>query len=422
MDFRRVLSILIAVPVLLVGCAAPGGGVGAKGPIKIGLLAPVSGAFAANGQDMVRGWELWWKRHGNKVAGREVQWFHEDTASNPDVALNKARLLVEQRGVHMLAAPGLLASEGLAVAGYLKGTDFPVFMPVVSADDLTQRQRAPNIVRVAGWTSSQVHHPFGEWACKQGYKTIVTLGNDYAFGHEVVGGFVNTYTDAGCKVLEQLWDPLTEQDFSPYIARIQALKPDAVFAIQVGASATRFLQAWSQFGLKDKIPLLAGETTVDQSNIRGLQNPEIVVGIVSAGHYAEGRESPATQEFVKAYMEAYGDIPSYYAAAMYTAAQWLTQAMEAVQGNVEDRKAFLEAVRKVELKDSPFGPERLDEYNNPILNVYIRKVVKRPDGRVWNVVLETIPNVSQFWKWSPEEFLKRPVYSRDYQPGFNPKK
>ncbi|WP_448600857.1 ABC transporter substrate-binding protein, partial [Thermoflexus hugenholtzii] len=97
MDFRRVLSILIAVPVLLVGCAAPGRGAGAKGPIKIGLLAPVSGAFAANGQDMVRGWELWWKQHGNKVAGREVQWFHEDTASNPDVALNKARLLVEQR-------------------------------------------------------------------------------------------------------------------------------------------------------------------------------------------------------------------------------------------------------------------------------------------------------------------------------------
>ena len=421
MDFRRVLSILIAVPVLLVGCVAPGGGAGAKGPIKIGLLAPVSGAFAANGQDMVRGWELWWKQHGNKVAGREVQWFHEDTASNPDVALNKARLLVEQRGVHMLAGP-LAANEGLAVAGYIRGTEIPFFMPVVSADDLTQRQRAPNILRVAGWTSSQVHHPFGEWACKQGYKTIVTLSYDFAFGHEVTGGFVNTYTDAGCKVLEQLWNPINEQDFSPYLARIQALKPDAVFVAQSGAPALRFFQAWSQFGLKDKIPLLGNETLVDQHVLRGLQNPEVAVGIISAGHYAEGRESPATQEFVKAYMEAYGDIPSYYAAALYTAAQWLTQAMEAVQGNVEDRKAFLEAVRKVELKDSPFGPEKLDDYNNPILNVYIRKVVKRPDGRVWNVVLETIPNVSQFWKWDPEEFLKRPVYSRDYQPGFNPPK
>jgi hypothetical protein len=107
-------------------------------------------------------------------------------------------------------------------------------MPVVSADDLTQRQRASNIVRVAGWTSSQVHHPFGEWACKQGYKTIVTLSYDFAFGHEVTGGFVNTYTDAGCKVLEQLWNPINEQDFSPYLARIQALKPDAVFVAQSG--------------------------------------------------------------------------------------------------------------------------------------------------------------------------------------------
>uniref|UniRef100_UPI002ADD6873 ABC transporter substrate-binding protein n=1 Tax=Thermoflexus sp. TaxID=1969742 RepID=UPI002ADD6873 len=148
----------------------------------------------------------------------------------------------------------------------------------------------------------------------------------------------------------------------------------------------------------------------------------IALGIVSAGHYAEGRDNPATQEFVKAYLEAYGDIPSYYAAAMYTAAQWLTQAMEAVKGNVEDTQAFLDAVRKVELKESPFGPEKLDAYGNPIFNVYIRRVERRSDGRLWNVVLETIPNVSQFWKWDPEEYLKRPVYSRDYQPGVNPKK
>lgn len=416
MKRRGLLGLLVLL--LVVGCAPPGGG--ARGPIKIGLLAPTTGSVAAGGQDMVRGWELWWKRHGSRVAGREVQWFHEDTASNPDVALNKARLLVEQRGVHMLVGP-FLASEGLAVAEYVRGPGIPFFLPVVSADDLTQRKRAPNILRIGGWTSSQVHHPFGEWACKQGYKTVVTLAADYAFGHEVTGGFVNTYTDAGCKVLEQLWNPLGEQDFSPYLSRIQALKPDAVFAIQVGAAATRLLQAWSQFGLKGKIPLLAGETIVDQSNIRALA-PDIVEGIISAGHYAEGREAAATQEFVKAYMEAYGDIPSYYAAALYVAAQWLTEALEAAKGNVEDRQAFLEAVRKVELKDSPFGPEKLDAYGNPILNVYIRRVERRPDGRAWNVVLETIPNVSQFWKWDPEEFLKQPVYSRDYQPGFKPPK
>jgi len=78
-------------------------------------------------------------------------------------------------------------------------------------------------------------------------------------------------------------------------------------------------------------------------------------------------------------------------------------------------QAFLNAVRAVQLEDSPMGPMKLDEYGNPIQNMYIRKTEIRDDGRLWNVVMEEIPNVSQFYKYDPAAFLAQPVYSRDYQ-------
>jgi len=231
----------------------------------------------------------------------------------------------------------------------------------------------------------------------------------------VVGGFVNTFTDNGGTVQEQVWNPIAEADFSSYLAAILEAQPDCVFVLEVGASAVRFTQAYNDFGLAGEIPIYYGEVPADQSILRGLDPPSIGEGIISVGHYAEGRDAPATQDFVKTYDERYGNLPSYYAVASYTVAQWIVQAIEAVDGDLSDTEAFLNAVRAVELEDSPMGPMKLDEYGNPIQNMYIRKSVIRDDGRLWNVVMEEIPNVSQFYKYDPDAFLAQPVYSRDYQ-------
>ncbi|MEJ2556627.1 MAG: ABC transporter substrate-binding protein [Anaerolineae bacterium] len=423
----RLLSILlVTVLVLLAACApaAPPAATEApkaaateapKGPIKIGFLSPTSSTAAESAKDMTNGFQMFWDEHGLEISGRPVEIYTEDDAGDPDVALSKARLLVEQRQVHMLV--GLLfANTGLSVAEYVKDTGTPTFYPVISADDITQRDKIPNVIRIAGWTSSQVHHPFGEWVYDNTEcRNVYTIGSDYAFGHEVVGGFVNTFTDKGGTVVGQIWNPVGEADFSSYLATIQSAEPDCVFSLEVGAAAVRMLQSWYEFGLKDKIPFYAGEVQADQSIIRGVVPREAAVGIISAGHFAEGRDSPATKDFVDKFYDKYGKLPGYYAPATYVAAQSIAKALESIDGNVEDTEAFLQAVRSTELEDSAFGPEKLDQYDNPIMNVYIRETVLRDDGEVWNVVKETIPNVSQFWHYDPADYLKQPVYSRDYQ-------
>lgn len=381
-------------------------------PIQVGFLAATTGTAASSGQDMVRGWDLYWKLNGSTVAGREIVTTHEDTAGDPATGRTKAQRLVNSVGVDLVVGP-LLANVGLAVGDYLSAQGVPNFQHVASADDLTQRTPLDGVLRVGGWTSSQTAHPMGQYALDQGYKRIVTICTDYAFGHENCGGFTNVFTDGGGEVVEQLWNPLGTQDFGTYMAQIQAADPDAVFAAQVGGDSVRFIESWNSFGLKDSdIQLLGGETLLDQSLLRNM-GPE-AEGLISTGKFSEGLDREQMTKFVQEFDDAYGDLPSYYATDSFVAAQWTAEALEQVDGNIEDTEPFLAAVRDITI-DAPTGELQLDEYDNPIQPVFIREVQTRDDGRMWNVPIKTYEDVSQFWTYDPQEFLAHPVYSRDYQ-------
>ena len=382
--------------------------------VRIGVLAPLTGVVAAGGKEMVDGFKLYWEQAGKKSAGRPVEIMVEDDASNPDTALQRARRLVEEHRVHLLIGD-LLANTGLAVAEYVKGNGVPYFIPIIAADDLTQRKRIPNVVRIAGYSASQMPRPLADYAYKKlGYRKVSTISQDYTFGHEQCGGFSQTLTEAGGAIVQQFWHPINTADFSPYLAQIQASPPDAVFAMETGADATRLLQQWSAFGLKGRVPLLGAMNATDQSVIRTLGAE--AEGVISAAHFAEGNDNPATKAFVAAYEKAFGILPSLYGFSMYSGAMWLDKGIQAVNGKVEDRAKFLDAIRHVVLDNSPLGrPVRLDDYGNPIYDVFIRKVVRRGDGKLWNVPVEVYPNVSQFWTYNPEEYLKQPPYSRTFQ-------
>lgn len=205
-------------------------------PIRIGLMAPLSGVVAAGGREIVEGFNLFWEERGNAIAGRSIEVIIEDDAGNPDTALQKARRLVEQEKVDFLFG-NLLANTGLAVANYVKDNGTPYFIPVIAADDLTQRQRIRNVIRVAGYTASQMPRPLADWALKQGYKRIATIAQDYSFGHEQCAGFAQVFSQGGGEIVGQLWNPLNTADFSPYIGQLASMDLDAVFAMELGADA-----------------------------------------------------------------------------------------------------------------------------------------------------------------------------------------
>lgn len=413
MDRRQFLKSTTSAMVLTGLGTLPQRALAQGAPIKVGLMAPLTGVVASGGREMVEGTQFYFDSIGNEIAGRKVELIVEDDASNPDTALQKARRLVEQANVDFLIG-NLLANTGLAVANYVKSNGTPYFIPIIAADDLTQRQRIKNVVRVAGYSASAFTHPLGDWALKQGYKRIATVSQDYTFGHEQCGGLAQVFTEGGGEIVQQFWHPLNTADFSPYLGQIANMKIDAVFAMETGADATRFIQQFASFGLKGKIPVLGAMNATDQSVIRTLGDE--CEGIVSPAHFAEGSTVPVTKKFVDDYTAKYQKIPSLYGFSMFSGAMWVSEAIKSMGGKIGSKDALVDTVLKTDLAGSPLGTTvKLDAYGNPIYDVYIRKVMKRPDGKFWNVPTETYKDVSQFWKYDPETYLKQPPYSRTFQ-------
>ncbi len=406
MDKKLIVALLAVVALVMAG---PGQGWPQKAPIRIGFLAPVTGGGAAVGKDMTSGFTMYLEEIGNQIAGRKVEVIVEDTQGDPSQALTKLRKLVDSDKVLVLAG-AFLASEGYALAPKIDEYQIPTLFPVVSADDLTQRKPVKWLVRT-GWTSSQPNQPFGEYVAKTlGYKKVVTIAMDYAFGWEQVGGFQRTFEEAGGQIVQKLWPPLGTTDFGPFLAQIKR-DADAVFGVMVAASALRFPKQYQDAGLKARLPIIGGGTTFDEFVLPSLGDEAI--GAITPLIYSAAIDTPVNKRFVKEYKTKYGKIPSYYSETCYTVARWINEGAKAVGGNVEDREKFLAALKRVEIPDAPRGPVKLDARGSPIQNIYVRKVEKK-DGELWNTVIHTFPAVSQFWKYKPEEFLKQPVYNRNY--------
>ena len=376
-------------------------------PIKIGFIAPLSGPNAQNGRDILNGFLLYLQEIGSGVDGRRIDVIIEDDEAIPAVGLTKTRKLLERDKVHLMAG-ALLSSTGYALAPYIDAMRIPMLYPVVSADDLTQRRRSKWIVRT-GYSGSQPNHAFGEYAYHTlGLKKVATIALDYAFGWESVGGFQRTFEAEGGLVAQKIWCPVFVHDFAPYLAQIPR-DVDAVYALFLGRSALQFMRQYQEFGLKQRVRLIGAGTTTDEHVLPFMEDEAL--GVVTALHYTAALDTPANRKFVAAYRARYNRVPSYYSESMYTGAKWLVTAVEVVHGNVEDSAALVDALRHVKLTDAPRGPLELDDYGNPIENVYIRRV-ERVNGQLQNTVIETIPRVSQFWKYNPADYLKQPLYAR----------
>jgi branched-chain amino acid transport system substrate-binding protein len=406
------------VPLLLGGCVALG--LSASAParaddLRIGFLAPTTGFLSQTGQDMEHGFELYLNDHGGKLGGVKVDLIVEDTQGKPDVAVTKAKKLVLQDHVSMFVG-GVLASTGYALAPVSTEEKTLYISSVAAADDLTQRQlsKYPYFIRTA-WTSSLPNHPLGQWACEQGYKKVVTIAADYAFGYESVGGFQKAFEDCGGKVIQKIWPPLGNKDFGPFIPTIKS-DADAIYSLMVGPMAPQFPKQLRDAGVK--LPIIAGGTSYDDYNLAF--DGDEVIGDVSSLMYSAALQTPKNEAFVKEFRAKYNEVPGYYAEANYTTAQMIDEAMAKNGGKFPGAEKFIQTMLGLKI-EAARGPVAFDDMRNPVENVYIRKVEKvalfgDAKPQLWNVVIKTYPNVGQFWTYGKDEFLKQPVYSRDFPP------
>ncbi len=383
--------------------------------LRIGFIAPMTGPFAQVGKDMVNGFEMYMNEVNGDFAGAKVKFILEDNQAKPPTAVLKAEKLIRQDQVHMFIG-GVLASTGYALAPVSTRDKVVYIPPIAAADDLTQRDSAkyPYVVRT-GWSSSQPNHPFGEWACGQGYKKIAVVAADYAFGYEQVGGFQKTFEDCGGKIIQKIWPPLGTIDFGPFIPNIKQ-DADAIFTLMVGPMSLQFPKQLAAAG--NKKPVIGGGTGYDEFVLPSMGDE--VIGHVSALQYSAALDTPRNAAFVKEYRAKYGKVPSYFSESDYTTAQMIYEVMKQTGGKWPGAEEFVKLLAALKV-DAPRGPVSFDDMRNPIQNIYIRKVEKKkmfgyPNEELWNTVIKTYPNVSQFWNYGKEKFLQQPVYSRDFPP------
>jgi len=382
--------------------------------LRIGFIAPMTGIFAQVGKDMVNGFQMYLDEHGGKLGGMEVKFIVEDDQAKPDLGVTKAKKLVLQDKVQMFIG-GVLASTGYALAPVSTELKTIYIASIPAADDLTQRQadKYPLFFRT-GWSSSQPHHPLGQWACDQGYKKIVTIGADYAFGYEAVGGFQKAFEDCGGKIIQKIWPALGTKDFGPYIPTIKA-DADAVFTLMVGPMSLQFPKQLRAAGYKK--PIVGGGTSYDEFALPFMGDE--VIGDVSALQYSAALETPNNEAFVKAYRAKYAKVPSYFSESNYTTAQLIDDVIKKAGGKWPGSEKFID-MASAEKIDAVRGPVSFED-RNPVQNIYIKKVEKKKmfgydKAELWNTVIKTYPAVSQYWTYGKAKFLAQPVYSRDFPP------
>ena len=381
-------------------------------PIRIGFLTVRSGALAAGGRQMEEGIQLFLKERNNTIAGRKVELIIADTGGNPAGAKTKTQELVERNKVHVIIGP-LAAFEAIAIDDYIRQAQIPTVSCSAAAEDLTQRKANPWFVRTSS-SSGQPNHPLGEYAAKTlGYKRVAIIADDFAYGHETAAGFQRVFEDNGGKVVQKLWPPLNVPDYGAYIGQLKG-NVDAVYAGFAGANGLRFLKQYKEYGMK--MPVLGSATTTDEGILK--QMGDEALGVVTGGFYAAGIITPENLRFVAAVNKAYGADPGYYTVGAYSAGLLVEMAVNAVRGKVENKDAFMKALRNPGTVNDPRGNWKLDEYGNPVQTLYVRRV-ERVAGKLVNTVVKTYPNMGQFWTYDAKQFLASPVYSRDYPPAKN---
>ena len=406
----RKFMLLVAVVAMLAVALAPSA-MADKGPIKIGFIAPATGNFAQMGQDMVAGFKMYLQEIGYKVDGRKIELIVEDEGGKPNIAVAKARKLIKNDKVNLIAGV-FMTSCAYAVAPVCKRAGIPLVITISAGDDLTQRKRSKYVTRVS-FTGSELGMVAGDFAYRKlGWRKADCLAMDYAWGHENVGAFQRAFEALGGKVIQKVWTPVNTADFGPYVANLKR-EADGIYDVVTGGASIRFIKALRASGLMDKMKVITAGTGTDESLLPALGDNAL--GIYSVFNWSAVLDTPENQAWVAKVRKATGKEAPMGMAICYDGARWIVNAIKMVHGDVENKEAFLKAVRQVELPRSLRGPLKMDPYGHVIQNVYIRQVQK-VNGKLQNTIVETYPMAGQFHTIAPEDYLKTPVSSRSYPP------
>jgi len=346
------------------------------GKLKVGLMLPYTGTFAALGTAIENGFRQHVTELGGKIAGREVEYFKVDDESDPSKATDNVNKLIKRDQVDVLIG-SVHSGVAMAMAKAAKETGTLLIVPNAGADAVTGAMCAHNIFR-SSFSNWQPGYAMGEVMAKKGIKKVVTITWKYAAGDESVRGFKESFEKGGGTVVKELNLPFPGVEFQGLLTEIAAAKPDAVFTFFAGGGAVKFVKDYAAAGLKKSIPLYgSGFLTDGTLEAQG----EAAEGLFTALHYADSLDTKRDNAFRLTYAKTYKLQPDVYAVQGYDAAQMLAIGLNATKGDATKSAEISAALGKTTI-DSPRGPFTLSKAHNPVQDFYLRQVGAKENKKV----------------------------------------
>jgi branched-chain amino acid transport system substrate-binding protein len=367
MTTRLILLAATAMAMLLTGSAAQ-----AQEKLKVGVVATLSGPPAVLGQQLRNGFNLAVKTLGGKLGGREAEAIVADDELKPDVAVSKVKALVERDKVEFVVGPifsNILAAimkpatEGGAI----------LISPNAGTSNFAGKDCNPNFF-VTSYQNDQVFGVSGKYAQDAGIRKVFLMAPNYQAGKDALAGFKTFFKG---EVVDEVYVPLNQLDFSTELAKIATAKPDAIYVFLPGGMGVSFVKQFRQAGLADKVTFLSA-FTVDESTLPAQQ--DAALGFFGGANWAPDLDTPQNKAFVAAYEKEFGAVPATYAFQAYDAALLIDSAVRAVRGNLANKDALRAAMMKADFK-SLRGGFKFNTNHYPIQDFYLVKVAKRADGK-----------------------------------------
>ena len=354
-----------------------------SGKIKVGLMLPATGTFAALGTAIENGFKLHVAEQGGKLGGREIEFVKVDDESDPAKATDNVNKLIKRDNVDVIVGT-VHSGVAMAMAKTAKDSGTMVNIPNAEADAITGPMCSPNIFR-SSFSNWQSAFAMGEVVAKQGKKTAVSITWKYAAGDEMAAAFKEGFEKNGGKVVKTLSLPFPNVEFQALLTEIASTKPDAVFSFFAGAGAVKFVNDYAGAGLKKSIPLYGPGFLTDGTLEAQGENAQ---GLYTTLHYADGLNTPRDKAFRAAYAKAHKIQPDVYAVQGYDAAQLLGAGLKAVNGDMSKKDALYAAMKSAKI-DSPRGTFTLSKANNPVQDIYLRQVVGK-ENKVTGVAIKAL--------------------------------
>ena len=353
--------------------------------LKVGLMLPATGTFAALGTAIENGFKLYVDQNGGKLGGREIQYFKVDDDSDPAKATDNINKLIKRDNVDVVVGT-VHSGVALAMARAVRDGKTMLIVPNAGADEITGALCAPHIIR-SSFSNWQPGYATGVLAAQKGYKRAMTITWGYAAGNETVKGFSEAFEKGGGKIMKNLTLPFPNVEFQALLTEIAAQKPDVVFAFFAGGGAVKFVKDYDAAGLKKTIPLMgSGFLTDGTLDAQG----ESAQGLLTSLHYADGLNTPRDNAFRNKYAVTYKMQPDVYAVQGYDAAQILAAGLNAVKGDFSKRDAMVAAIRKTTI-DSPRGKYTLSAAHNPVQDFYVREAKGR-ENVMTGIAVKVLPD------------------------------